>query len=314
MQLRQLALSVVLVLTVIVSVQAAFAAGSGGGGGGGLGEGQGGGRGSDLSRVYREGVQLLADGECKKAERKFRKITKAVSRNPEANYMRGMALQCQGKYKTAVRYLKKAIRYDDEMYAAYQQLGISYLELGEEKDAKGQLDRLETFKQGCDGDCSRELLEAHAKLVAAIAAQETEVSGSTGRDAHGLLFASVAEPQTAYLSAVRLINAQRFEQAIMSLRQLTAEIGPHPDVLNYLGYASRRLGRLTRAQVYYEQALMLDPMHRGANEYLGELWVELGRLDEARVRLTILDQACPFGCAEYEDLERLIGSRVVAAQ
>jgi hypothetical protein len=59
---------------------------------------------------------------------------------------------------------------------------------------------------------------------------------------------------------------------------------------------------------------MLDPMHRGANEYLGEMWVELGRLDEARKRLAILDQACPFGCTEYEDLERVIGLRVVAAK
>ncbi len=87
----------------------------------------GGGRGSDLTETYREGVQLLTDGECKKAERKFRTVVKAVSRNPEANYMRGVALQCQGKHKTAVRYLKRALRYDDEMYAASEKLGISYM-------------------------------------------------------------------------------------------------------------------------------------------------------------------------------------------
>jgi len=55
-------------------------------------------------------------------------------------------------------------------------------------------------------------------------------------------------------------------------------------------------------------------MHRGANEYLGELFLELGRIDRAKERLAVLDRACPFGCAEYEDLRRRIESRSVAAR
>jgi len=210
--------------------------------------------------------------------------------------------------------LKKAVRYDDEMYAAYEKLGISYLALGETEDAKGQLHRLETLKLDCGETCSSALLEARASLASAIADLEATKLAPNRSDQHGLLFDRVAEPKTAYLGAVQLINSQQFERAIEVLRQLTAEIGPHPDVLNYLGYASRRLGRFRRAQQYYEQALILDSLHRGANEYLGEMWVELGLLDEARERLAMLDKACPFGCAEYSDLERLIESRVVASQ
>ncbi len=300
------------VLSVLTSIalfgQPAFAAG----GSGGLGEG--GGRGPDLTETYREGVRLLTDGDCKKAERKFRTVVKAVSRNPEANYMRGIALQCQDKHKTAVRYLKKAVRYDDEMYTAYEKLGISYLALGEMEDAQGQLRQLETLKLDCGETCSSALLEAHTSLASAIADLEAAELAPNTSEQHGLLFDRVAEPQTAYLGAVQLINSQLFERAIEVLRQLTAEIGPHPDVLNYLGYASRRLGRFRRAQQYYEQVLILDSLHRGANEYLGEMWVELGLLDEARERLAMLDKACPFGCAEYRDLERLIESRVVASR
>ncbi len=55
-------------------------------------------------------------------------------------------------------------------------------------------------------------------------------------------------------------------------------------------------------------------MHRGAKEYMGELFVELGEIDRAEERLAVLDRACPFGCAEYEDLKRRIESRVVAAR
>jgi len=289
------------------------------GGGGALNAGGGGGSGPDLNELFQEGVELLTDGECKKAERKFRTIVKAVKKNPEANYMRGMALQCQGKHKSAARYLKKATEYDEKMYVAYEKLGVSYLALGKEKDAQSQLGHLEKLKQGCGEKCPEKLLRAHAKLATAIADPKAENDDSARNDSvrkgqHGLLFDSVPVPQAAYLSAVQLINSERFEQAIEELRQLTGAIGPHPDVLNYLGYAHRRLRLFDRARTYYEQALAIDPLHRGANEYLGEMWVELGHLEEARHRLAVLDEACPFGCAEYEDLERVIESRVVAAQ
>jgi hypothetical protein len=40
-------------------------------------------------------------GECERAEKRFRKVLKAVSKNPEANFLRGMALQCEGEHKAA---------------------------------------------------------------------------------------------------------------------------------------------------------------------------------------------------------------------
>jgi Flp pilus assembly protein TadD len=225
-----------------------------------------------------------------------------------------LALQCQDKHKAATRYLKKAVRYDDTMYAAYEKLGRSYLALGEQDEARSQLEHLDSLRQECRKTCSAELLEAHATLASAIAEPNVEVGKPAGTGQHSLLFERVEEPQATYLSVVQLINSERFEQAIEELRKLTTAIGPHPDVLNYLGYAHRRLRRFERAQFYYEQALTLDPLHRGANEYLGEMWVELGRVEEARARLAVLDEACPFGCAEYEDLKRLIELRLVAAQ
>ncbi len=310
MYLTRLVVVIALYFALIAPV--ALAAGGGGGGGGGIDSGGGGG--PDLNRVFREGVELLGDGDCKKAERKFRTILKAVPRNPEANYLRGRALQCQGRHKTAARYFKKAARYDEQMYAAYEKLGISYLALGKDEEARSQLGHLESLKQDCGEACPAKLVQAHAMLASAIAGPEEEGPEPATEDQHGLLFEPRPEPREAYLSAVQLINSELFERAIEALRELTGEIGPHPDVMNYLGYAHRRLNRFDRARAYYEQALTLDPLHRGANEYLGEMWVELGRLDEARLHLATLDEACPFGCAEYEDLKRVIELRIVAAQ
>ena len=302
-----------LVTCFLLSAQLSSAAG--GGNMGGPAPANGSRRGPDLNEVYREGAELLANGDCRKAEKKFRSVLKAVATNPEANLMRGAALQCQGKHKAATRYFKKAKRYDKSLYSAYRMLGVSYLELGKRDAAQSELDRLTELLEDCGEECPKALSRSHSELKAQLdgtAQGNVDAPSNSEDDQHGLLFDTIAEPQSAYLVAVQHINAERFTQAIKELRQLTAEIGPHPDVLTYLGYAHKRLGLFESALGYYEQALSIDGLHRGAHEYLGEMWVELGRLDEARTHLAALDRACPFGCAEYEDLERAIGSSVAA--
>jgi len=310
----------VLTALLYLAPDAALAAGGGGGGnmGGGSPGGFGGRSGADLTETFEEGVQQLADGECKLAEKSFRKVLRAVSKNPEANYLRGLALQCQGEHKAAARYLKKARRYDRKFYAAYEKLGVSYLALDDREDAEEQLEDLAEMIEDCDGDCSSKLMRAHADLKAAIEGVDAESAASPETapgEPHSLLKtpADHARSQAAYLDAVQLINARDFPAAIASLRRLAETTGPHPDVLNYLGYAHRQLGLFEAAQAYYEQALAIDPMHRGANEYLGEMWIELGRMNEARERLSVLDRICPFGCAEFEDLKRRIEARAATA-
>jgi Flp pilus assembly protein TadD len=122
----------------------------------------------------------------------------------------------------------------------------------------------------------------------------------------GLLFASEAAGDRAYLDAVGLINEGRYEAAIASLQAARATFGPHPDVLTYLGFANRKLGRFEIAEGYYRQALTADPNHKGATEYFGELMVERGDIDGARTMLARLDSLCDFGCAEADDLQRWI--------
>ena len=60
------------------------------------------------------------------------------------------------------------------------------------------------------------------------------------------------------------------------------------------------------AEQYYNRALELDPKHKGAMEYLGELYVETGRMDEANQMLSRLDNACFLSCSEYKQLKSVI--------
>ena len=42
---------------------------------------------------------------------------------------------------------------------------------------------------------------------------------------------------------------------------------------------------------YYLEGLKIDPDHNGINEYLGELYVKTNRIDLAKERLAVLENA-----------------------
>ncbi len=60
--------------------------------------------------------------------------------------------------------------------------------------------------------------------------------------------------------------------------------------------------------IAYQKALAIKPDHRGANEYIGELYLETGKPAKARERLKVLDSACFFGCEEYDELKAAIAA------
>lgn len=91
------------------------------------------------------------------------------------------------------------------------------------------------------------------------------------------------------------------------LKQAVAKDARNADAWNYLGYISSRGDRHDEAIGYYGKALALQPTHRGANEYLGELYLKMGDLPKAEARLKVLDEACFFGCAEYDMLKKAVG-------
>ena len=80
----------------------------------------------------------------------------------------------------------------------------------------------------------------------------------------------------------------------------------NPDILNYMGFTSRKTGNFKEAEDYYLKGLDLDPKHNGINEYLGELYVQTNRIDKANERLAVLKNC---NCDEYQDLELIIKTR-----
>ena len=109
-----------------------------------------------------------------------------------------------------------------------------------------------------------------------------------------------------YTAAVQKIEAGDYEAAIPLLQSVADKDPDNADAFNYLGYANRKLQRYAVALEHYQRALSIDSRHRGAHEYVGELYLETGNLEKAEEHLAALDRICFFGCDEYDELKELV--------
>ena len=57
---------------------------------------------------------------------------------------------------------------------------------------------------------------------------------------------------------------------------------------------------------HYNEALRIDPKHRGAHEYIGEAYLMVGNVAKAKEHLSTLDKLCFFPCVEFTDLKKSI--------
>jgi tetratricopeptide (TPR) repeat protein len=111
------------------------------------------------------------------------------------------------------------------------------------------------------------------------------------------------------LTSVRAkIKAQNYVAALAELRDL-AEDTQQADVYNLLGFTLRKTGDFKTSLTYYTKALELQPDHKAAREYLGELYIETGNIEKAKEQLAILAKLCPGGCEEREDLRKAISAK-----
>ena len=97
-----------------------------------------------------------------------------------------------------------------------------------------------------------------------------------------------------------------YSQAFKKLEKAYSSEKKNPDILNYMGYTSRKIGNFEQAEKFYLTGLSIKPDHNGINEYLGELYVQTNRLDKANERLDVLKNC---NCEEYKDLELIIKTR-----
>jgi Flp pilus assembly protein TadD len=109
------------------------------------------------------------------------------------------------------------------------------------------------------------------------------------------------------LAAARAqVAARNWAAAIVELKRVN-DTGS-ADWNNLMGYSLRKgpAPDFAGAEKFYNEALRIDPKHRGALEYSGELYLMMGDPARAEQRLATLDRLCTFGCEEYSELKKAI--------
>ena len=261
----------------------------------------------DAAAEYRKGIDALKAQQFADARKSFAKVLAVAPTDANTNFLAGMADSGLNDLKSAARHYEKAVRADERLVPAQQELAITYAKLGDTAKAQATLGKLQKLSDACKAECKE--ADQLKQAIGAVQAAIGQPPRAQLRTDPPFLFASAKAGDTAYLQAVSLINEHRYQEAIDALERARTTFGAHPDVLTYLGFANRKLRRYDVAVSYYQQALAAAPGHKGATEYYGELLVERGDLTGARRMLARLDFLCTFGCAEAEELRRWIDAK-----
>jgi tetratricopeptide (TPR) repeat protein len=145
----------------------------------------------------------------------------------------------------------------------------------------------------------------HALLLALCLAGASAIIGSSPAFAVDNMNSKDAPDLTSVRAKIK---AADYRGAITELKVL-ADTNQHADVYSLMGFSLRKIGDYPTALTFYKKALDFDADHKGAREYLGELYVDIGDLPKAREQLAVLTKLCPQGCEEREDLEKLLATK-----
>ena len=119
--------------------------------------------------------------------------------------------------------------------------------------------------------------------------------------------ADTAPPANDKLTPARARIAEKNWPAALEELKKVNDTG-NADWNNLMGYSLRkaRTPDYAGAEKFYNEALRIDPKHRGALEYSGELYLMTGELAKAEQRLAALEKACSMKCEEYADLKKAV--------
>lgn len=107
-----------------------------------------------------------------------------------------------------------------------------------------------------------------------------------------------------FMAGYWLAKNGRYQEALGILTKV--KNWDDPRVWNYIGYATRKLGRIDEALVYYQKALELSPDYVMSRAYMGEALLIKGNLTAARNQLGEIAKRCGTSCEAYLALEAKI--------
>ena len=140
--------------------------------------------------------------------------------------------------------------------------------------------------------------------VALSAGAETNSSASESVESDSSRYGKSSKGR--FQEAKSLINQKKFIAAYSLLDSISMKSKDEADRQNLLGFTARKHGELDKAASHYKRALEIDPKHKGALEYQGELFLMLGQMGKALNNLKLLKSQCQLGCLELTQLKAAI--------
>jgi len=114
-----------------------------------------------------------------------------------------------------------------------------------------------------------------------------------------------SELREQYQNARALIMSGHYEDGIAAMRAIGYD--DNPEIANFIGYASRKLGRYEDSKYWYEKALAADPNHVRTWSYYGMWHAEQGNKLKAEEYLEKVHLICGnTTCEEYVKLKGVI--------
>ena len=140
---------------------------------------------------------------------------------------------------------------------------------------------------------------------------------AAGSDSSSSSGGSESSKESLYDDAVKLVKRagklekkgkpnkakKLYAQAFKKLEKAYKSDKKNPDILNYMGFTTRKIGNFDQAEKFYLKGLSIKPNHNGINEYLGELYVVTNRINLAKERLKVLESC---NCEEFNELKEVI--------
>ena len=116
-----------------------------------------------------------------------------------------------------------------------------------------------------------------------------------------------------YDKAYDLVYAEEFDKSLKLLKKIAKrnDLGNmKADVYNLLGFSYRKNDNpdLDKAFESYKIALEANPEHAGAHEYLGELYIKMGKKSMAEEMLAKLEIIAGTNSDEYKKLKKAIAN------
>lgn len=157
-----------------------------------------------------------------------------------------------------------------------------------------------------------------AALTAILIASSAQAMSGGGGGGYGSFRSTPTPTFDDYAVGQRLIRHEEYEKAIPHLMKALAKRPRDADILNYLGFAHRKVGvtesdaardaDFKKSLDFYQAALAIDPNHKGVHEYLGELYLAMNDLNGAHREMNILVTLCPDRCDERDTLSKALAA------